>query len=46
MSWKAFESRLSWGIILSIGAALSLAAAMTKSGAAAFISRLAIGTSG
>ena len=43
MSWKAFESKLSWGIILSIGAALSLAAAMTKSGAAAFISRLAIG---
>jgi anion transporter len=39
LSWKAFESNLSWGIILSIGAALSLAAAMTKSGAAAFLSQ-------
>jgi solute carrier family 13 (sodium-dependent dicarboxylate transporter), member 2/3/5 len=27
LSWQAFESKLSWGIILSIGAALSLAAA-------------------
>lgn len=39
LSWKTFESNLSWGIILSIGAALSLAAAMTKSGAAAFLSQ-------
>jgi anion transporter len=39
MSWKTFESKLSWGIILSIGAALSLSAAMTKSGAAAFVSQ-------
>jgi anion transporter len=39
LSWKTFESKLSWGLILSIGAALSLAAAMTKSGAAAFVSR-------
>jgi anion transporter len=38
LSWKTFESRLSWGLILSIGAALSLAAAMTRSGAAAFVS--------
>jgi anion transporter len=43
MSWKTFESKLSWGVILSIGAALSLAAAMTKSGAAAFISQAAVG---
>ena len=43
MSWKVFESKLSWGIILSIGAALSLAAAMANSGAAAFISQLAVG---
>ena len=43
MTWKTFESKLSWGIILSIGAALSLAAAMTKSGAAAFISQAAVG---
>jgi anion transporter len=39
LSWKTFEAKLSWGIILSIGAALSVAAAMTKSGAAAFISQ-------
>jgi anion transporter len=39
MSWKAFESKLSWGIIFSIGAALSLSAAMTRSGAAAFLSQ-------
>jgi anion transporter len=42
LSWKSFESRLSWGIILSIGAALSLAAAMTRSGAAAFVSQLVV----
>lgn len=39
LSWKTFESKLSWGLILSIGAALSLAAAMTGSGAAAFVSQ-------
>jgi solute carrier family 13 (sodium-dependent dicarboxylate transporter), member 2/3/5 len=39
LTWKTFESKLSWGIILSIGAALSLAAAMTKSGAATFVSQ-------
>jgi anion transporter len=39
LSWKTFENKLSWGLILSIGAALSLAAAMTKSGAAAFVSQ-------
>jgi anion transporter len=42
LSWKTFESNLSWGIILSIGAALSLAAAMTRSGAAAFLSQWVI----
>lgn len=39
LTWQTFESKLSWGIILSIGAALSLAAAMTKTGAAAFVSQ-------
>jgi anion transporter len=39
LTWKTFEAKLSWGIILSIGAALSLAAAMTKTGAAAFVSQ-------
>ena len=42
LSWKTFESKLSWGIILSIGAALSLAAAMTRSGAAAFVSQTVV----
>lgn len=42
LSWKTFESKLSWGLILSIGAALSLAAAMTRSGAAGFISQLVV----
>src|SRR5262249_50397174 len=39
LSWKAFEGRLSWGIILSIGATLSLAAAMVQSSAAAWLSQ-------
>jgi di/tricarboxylate transporter len=39
LSWKTFESKLSWGIILSVGASLSLAAAMTRSGAAAWLSQ-------
>jgi anion transporter len=42
LPWKTFEAKLSWGIILSIGAALSLAAAMTKSGAAAFVSEAVV----
>src|SRR4029077_744518 len=42
MSWKTFEQKLSWGMILSLGASLSLAAAMTRSGAAAFVSRQVI----
>jgi len=43
LPWKTFESNLSWGIILSIGAALSLATAMIKSGAADFVSRFVVG---
>jgi solute carrier family 13 (sodium-dependent dicarboxylate transporter), member 2/3/5 len=39
LSWKAFEEKLSWGLILSVGASLSLAAAMTRSGAAAWLSQ-------
>jgi len=39
LSWKTFENKLSWGIILSVGASLSLAAAMTRSGAAAWLSQ-------
>lgn len=39
LSWKTFEGKLSWGLILSVGASLSLAAAMTRSGAAAWLSQ-------
>jgi solute carrier family 13 (sodium-dependent dicarboxylate transporter), member 2/3/5 len=39
LSWKAFEARLSFGLILSVGASLSLAAAMAQSGAAAWLSQ-------
>src|SRR5262245_12342507 len=39
LSWKAFEGKLSWGLMLSVGASLSLAAAMTRSGAAAWLSQ-------
>jgi anion transporter len=37
IGWKMFESRLSWGLILTVGTSLSLAALMTKSGAAAWL---------
>jgi anion transporter len=46
LTWKAFEQRLSWGIILSIGASLSLASAMTQSGAAAFLGDAMVGRLG
>ena len=39
LSWKTFEQKLSWAMILSIGASLSLATALTQSGAAAFLGR-------
>ena len=35
ITWKTFEARLSWGLILTVGMSLSLAALMTTSGAAA-----------
>lgn len=37
LSWKTFETKLSWGLILTVGTSLSLATAMTKSGAAAWL---------
>jgi anion transporter len=43
ISWKTFESKLSWGLILTVGASISLAQVMTASGAAAWLGRLAIG---
>ncbi len=40
ISWKTFESRLSWGLILTVGTSLSLATLMTTSGAAAWLGQL------
>jgi anion transporter len=37
MTWKTFEPRLSWGLILTVGTSLSLAAMMNKSGVAAWL---------
>jgi len=43
INWKTFESKLSWGLILTVGASISLARAMTDSGAAAWLGNLAVG---
>jgi anion transporter len=40
LDWKSFEQRLSWGLILTVGTSLSLAALMTRSGAAAWLGQL------
>jgi solute carrier family 13 (sodium-dependent dicarboxylate transporter), member 2/3/5 len=45
IGWKDFESRLSWGLILTVGASLSLAQAMIQSGAAAWIGHELLGLS-
>ena len=37
ITWKTFESRLSWGLILTVGTSLSLATLMTRTGAAAWL---------
>jgi solute carrier family 13 (sodium-dependent dicarboxylate transporter), member 2/3/5 len=42
ISWKAFESRLSWGLILTVGTSRSLAALMTTTGAAAWLGQLLV----
>ena len=43
MTWKTAESRLSWGLILTVGTSLSLAGVMTKSGAALWLSDHIVG---
>lgn len=43
LSWKAFEAKLSWGLILTVGASISLARAMTERGAAAWLGELLVG---
>lgn len=40
LTWKTFESRLSWSLILTVGTSLSLATLMTRSGAAAWLGQL------
>jgi solute carrier family 13 (sodium-dependent dicarboxylate transporter), member 2/3/5 len=37
ISWKSFESRLSWSLILTVGTSLSLATLMARTGAAAWL---------
>jgi solute carrier family 13 (sodium-dependent dicarboxylate transporter), member 2/3/5 len=45
IGWKEFEGRLSWGVILTVGASLSLAQAVIQSGAAAWVGREFLGLS-
>jgi anion transporter len=40
LSWKEYEARLSWGLILTVGASMSLARTMTETGAAAWLGNL------
>lgn len=40
LSWKEFEERISWGLVLTVGTSLSLAQALADSGAAAWLGRL------
>jgi citrate:succinate antiporter len=40
IDWRTFEQRLSWGLVLTVGASLSLAALMTRSGAAQWLGQL------
>ncbi len=44
ISWKVFETRLSWGLILTVGTSLSLATLMTTTGAAAWLGHLLLGS--
>ncbi|HEY8367916.1 MAG TPA: SLC13 family permease [Thermodesulfobacteriota bacterium] len=41
LEWQAFESRLSWGLLLTVGASLSLARALETTGAADWLAGLA-----
>jgi solute carrier family 13 (sodium-dependent dicarboxylate transporter), member 2/3/5 len=43
IAWSTLETRLSWGLILTVGASLSLASLMTSSGAAAWLGQLFLG---
>jgi len=39
LGWKDFESRLSWGLVLTVGASLSLAQAMIQAGTADWLGK-------
>ncbi len=41
LEWRTFESRLSWGLLLTVGASLSLARALETTGAARWLAGLA-----
>lgn len=43
LTWKTFESKLSWGLILTVGASMSLARLMTETGAAAWLGQTFVG---
>ena len=40
LTWKQFESKLSWGLILTVGASMSLARSMIDTGAASWLGAL------
>jgi anion transporter len=40
LSWKTFEAKLSWGLILTVGASMSLAHTMIGTGAASWLGSL------
>ena len=40
LSWKQFEAKLSWGLILTVGASMSLARSMIETGAASWLGSL------
>jgi anion transporter len=40
LSWKQFETKLSWGLILTVGASMSLARSMIETGAASWLGSL------
>ncbi|MBM3649268.1 MAG: hypothetical protein FJX11_15905 [Alphaproteobacteria bacterium] len=40
LTWKQYEAKLSWGLILTVGASMSLARAMTVTGAASWLGGL------
>ncbi|MBI4490558.1 MAG: anion permease [Deltaproteobacteria bacterium] len=44
LSWKEFEERISWGLVLTVGTSLSLAQALADSGAATWLGRLMVRT--